>query len=331
MKQQLRIAVHVVLLVVCSAFSARACDICGAFIGVTPYDNQSGFSFYHRYGLFSHIAAIQDQPLVPQGAYRIQPSLSVQHTNNDSAGLQKGDFESYKILELRGKWFVHKRVELNASVPFVMNRNLENASLEKVSGFGDLACWIGFHVFRSIDSTIRQRLVIGAGIKFPTGRNDFADEDGSRYHLYSQPGTGSLDETAYIQYSVAVRKIGSALNVTAKHNGENKYGEQIEPSYTSALNFFYMMKKGKTVFLPQLQFYAECTSGYTANNVYESGSDVGMVLGGLGCDAYFGRVGIHFTAQVPLAQIESQNSPGATFRGALGVSWNINQQKYLLN
>ena len=29
--------------------AARACGICGCFMGITPYDNQSSFALMHRY------------------------------------------------------------------------------------------------------------------------------------------------------------------------------------------------------------------------------------------------------------------------------------------
>jgi len=30
-----------------------ACDICSCFMGITPYDNQSGLSLMHRYRIFN--------------------------------------------------------------------------------------------------------------------------------------------------------------------------------------------------------------------------------------------------------------------------------------
>jgi hypothetical protein len=36
-----------------SSLASQACDICGCFMGITPYDNQSGFSLMHRYRIFN--------------------------------------------------------------------------------------------------------------------------------------------------------------------------------------------------------------------------------------------------------------------------------------
>jgi hypothetical protein len=319
-----------VFAVSCMVFSAHACDVCGSFIGVTPYDNQSGFMLQHRYVLYSRLD-VQGQPLLPAQAYRVAPQYSVLHTGHDTTIAAAGDFESFKIIDVRGRWFLHRRVELNALLPFVMNRARSAGELSKLSGVGDAAVWVGIHVIRRTEEDFRQRLIVGFGVKFPTGKNNAATVDGTRAHLYLQPGTGSFDQTAYIQYSVSVSGWGAALNANVKRNGANAYNEMIAPSATGNLNFFRMFKRNETVVMPQLQFYGETTAGYTVNAVHQPNSAMGLVMGGAGCDAFFGQLGVHFSALVPLAQITSEQIPGATLRVVAGVSWNINQQKFLIN
>ncbi len=325
-----RIVRSVVLLTIlpCAVF---ACDVCGAFIGVTPYDNQSGFSVFHRYSLHSRIDNLEDQPIFPSGAYRVVPVMSALHSSHDSVQMQPGDFESFKTIEVRGKWFIHNRVEINTQLPFVFNRMRSNTHLERISGVGDVSCWIGVHVVRKLETDLKQRLVIGLGVKIPTGRCDVRDESGVRFHLYMQPGSGTFQESAYIQYSLSRKKIGLFWNGTVKRNGINSFDEQVKASFTSGVNLFYMIKKGNAVVLPQIQIYAEYCSGYTVNQLPAANSEIGMVMSGIGCDAYFGRLGTHLTVQIPAVQIRSTEAPGASLRGAIGISWNINQQKFLIN
>ena len=307
-----------------------ACDICGCFIGVTPYDNQSGFMLQHRYSLFSRIDA-SGQPLVPSGAYRLPASYNFLHTTNDSAGLQKGDFESYKTIELKAKWFIHQRVEVNFFVPFVANKEKMSGELSVASGLGDPAVWVGYHLLNSTEGMVRQRLILGAGVKFPLGSSSIKDEDGERLSLYMQPGTGSFDETAYLQYAIGIRQWGGNVSVTGRNYGTNAYGEQVCPSFTGTMNVFYMFRKNKTVILPELQVYAEHTKGVYAEHALMEESEVGLVTAGVGCEMYFGRLGVHFSAQLPVAEVEYESSPRATFRGSLGLSWNINQTKFIIH
>ncbi|HTF05806.1 MAG TPA: hypothetical protein VK826_17380, partial [Bacteroidia bacterium] len=144
--------------------TAFACDVCGSFMGITPYDNQSGITLLHRYRLFSKID-VPGQSAFPSGAYRLQNPVAVLHTNHDSADMVKGDFESFKVIEVRGKWFVHQRVELNAILPFQMTRSMMHSSLEKISGMGDATFFVGLHAIRRTESKVKQRLVVGLGVK----------------------------------------------------------------------------------------------------------------------------------------------------------------------
>ncbi|HTF05434.1 MAG TPA: hypothetical protein VK826_15510, partial [Bacteroidia bacterium] len=116
-----------------------------------------------------------------------------------------------------------------------------------------------------------------------------------------------------------------------KFNGENRFNERVKPSATSAMNFFVVYKRNTVVVLPQLQLYVEHTDGYSVNESMQPGSAMSMIMGGAGCDAYFGRLGAHISLQLPIAQKEIPDVPGATFRGVVGLSWNINQTNYLLD
>ena len=311
------------------AGSVLACDVCGSFFGVTPYDNQSGFSIQHRYRLFSKVD-VQGQPFFPSGAYRVPQQVSAQHVHGSSS-LSKGDFESFKVVELRGKWFVHQRVEINFILPFGMTRSVMGGEMEKINGFGDPTLSVGVHLIRPSDSDIKQRLIAGMGMKFPLGIDDVRMNDGERFHLYMQPGTGTTDVMAYAQYSIGFKRVGGALNGSAKFNGINAYHEQLSPSFTGTANFFYVFRKGNTIILPQVQFYGEYMDGLTISHVKQSDSKMSLAMAGLGCDAYFGQLGVHLSGQLPLIQFESNQTPGASLRAIVGLSWNINQQKFLIN
>jgi len=306
-----------------------ACDVCGSFFGVTPYDNQSGFSIQHRYRLFSKVD-VAGQPFFPSGAYRLPQAMSTQHIHGSSS-LNKGDFESFKVVELRGKWFVHQRVEVNFILPFGMTRSVMGGEMEKINGFGDPTVSFGFHILRPTDSDIKQRLITGAGVKLPLGKDDLTMSDGERFHLYMQPGTGSTDVMAYVQYSIGIKRIGGSVNASGKYSGTNSFHEQLSPSFTGTANFFYVFRKGNTIVLPQLQMYGEYMRGMFENGVEQSNSKMSLLMAGAGCDAYFGQLGVHLSGQLPLMQYESNQTPGASLRAIVGLSWNINQQKFLIN
>ena len=98
-----------------------ACDLCGSFMGITPYDNQSQLTLLHRYRVFNGYRNYQQASrfLIP-GAYKTMHDPSV--ISGDSAteiqNHSSKDYETYKVIELRGKYFLHSRWEVNFILPF---------------------------------------------------------------------------------------------------------------------------------------------------------------------------------------------------------------------
>lgn len=309
-----------------------ACDICGNFNGITPYDNQSSLQLVHRYRLFSHLN-ITGQPYVPTGAYRIDPTFTPQHTGTEHQTLQKGDFESFKVVELRGRIFVHRRIEAGVQVSWVQRKSRMYGVFNETSGLGDATVSIGYHLLRRLDDEYRfkQRLVLGAGVKLPTGNASACDANGVRKHLYFQNGTGSVDEIVYLQHVLGFGKFGSSVTVSSKFSGRNNFKEQLKPAFTLNGAVFWQWSKDKFRIAPQIQIYGEHTKGLYVNDVYESRSGMSMLMGGVGTDIFFGQLGVHTGFQLPLYEVTHDSDPSATFRAMFGVSWSFNQTEYLFN
>ena len=88
-----------------------ACDICGCFMGITPYDNQSSFGLYHRYRSFSAYEG-QTPTFFPKTALNssMNPQPLPIHKHGAGHGTETfpdTDFETFSTLELRGKYFIH--------------------------------------------------------------------------------------------------------------------------------------------------------------------------------------------------------------------------------
>jgi len=185
------------------SYASVACDICGNFIGVTPYNNRNNISFLHRYRIFNGYRDYQAGSIFfPEAAYR---TAHVEHlVDTVSAILNKHsskDFESYKVFELRMKYFVHKRIELNVFLPVLDNKTKINDVYSHHTGFGDMSFNAGIHVILPKENCkLKQKLVFGAGVKLPTGNFYAHDRHSNRLPFEMQPGTGSLDEFVYFNY-----------------------------------------------------------------------------------------------------------------------------------
>ncbi|NEK65567.1 MAG: hypothetical protein G3W67_24760, partial [Xanthomonas perforans] len=71
------------------------------------------------------------------------------------------DFEAFRVVELRGKYFLSQRVELNAFVPYVMNTSQINGRQLNAAGVGDVTVFAGYHLIRAIETAgVQSRLIV---------------------------------------------------------------------------------------------------------------------------------------------------------------------------
>lgn len=92
------------------ARAGRACDICGYFMGITPDDNQSGFSLMHRYRIFNGYPLLgQPAQFRPSGANVLFPSgLNSDNGYVHSHHGDPTDFEVFRVVELRVKYLLFR-------------------------------------------------------------------------------------------------------------------------------------------------------------------------------------------------------------------------------
>lgn len=219
---------YVYLIFLLSGFNhpeARACDICGCFMGITPYDNQSSVGVLHRYRSFNGYQDLhQNSHFLPKGAGIFSGGPNSNPSGAHSHNGNPADFEVYRVTEVRAKYFIHQRLELNAFVPYVQNTTQYNQHRTTLAGLGDINVFAGVHVLRQIEvAGVQQRLILGGGLKLPTGHYYRANQEGIRYPLLYQTGTGSVDYFGYVHYIAGYKQFGLSVNSSYKLNGRNYY------------------------------------------------------------------------------------------------------------
>jgi hypothetical protein len=325
---------------VCLPFSpAAACDYCGCFIGITPYDNQSSVGLDYRYKSYNGYASM-DQPhqVFPDGSFLRNPnaqgSNQVLHNTGSGEELSAGEYEIYRTAELRGKYFIHHRVECNAFLPYRWNKHVhpEDGEYQSGNGLGDLTLLAGYHLVSRPDAEVMpQRLVLGGGIKLPTGKDDL-DEDGLRLDHELQPGTGSTDYVAYLSYAAGYNHFGLNISCMFRVNGSNRFDEKVSDNTNAQGQLFYKFKKKDWYLIPSLQGYYEYTNGLTVNREQVSGTGANLLMAGAGLDVYYKRTGLKLSIQLPVMEKQAggTESPAAASLICAGLVFNFNQLTYLL-
>lgn len=324
-----RVSLLAALLISVRAFG---CDLCGCYIGVLPYDNQSAIGLMHRYRIFSGYSTVNGT-IFPSGAYRVSPAMSALHgTGTGTTTPSSKDFESYKVVELRGKWFVHPRLELNLILPYVDNRSESGTMRTRASGIGDMTLLAGYHLVKKIgDEGFRHRLVIGAGIKLPTGNASVTDDDGERLDFMQQTGTGSTDGIVYLAYTGGGRQLRWGATSSVKFSGTNRYGEQITPATSTTMSGGYLLTLHRWNFLPQVQLYQEFMQGVRNGAGLLPGTGMNCLLGGPALSVFRGQFTIDAGLQLRLYDRTQDDNLLNKARMFFGVSWSFNQDKFLLH
>ncbi|ALW86709.1 hypothetical protein AUC43_17465 [Hymenobacter sedentarius] len=312
----------------------RACDICGCFMGITPYDNQSGLSLMHRYRIFNGYQEYGQTPhFFPKGARPFFPS-SLNSDNgyeHDHSG-DPTDFEAFRVIELRGKYFLSQRVELNAFVPYVMNTSQINGKQLNASGVGDITVFAGYHLIRQIETAgIQSRLIVGGGVKLPTGEFRRQNAQGERYPLLNQVGTGTTDGFVYANYIAGFRSLGLSINSSYRRSTENAFRNSLAPSTATFASLFYRIPLGTDwQVYPSAQFFYEKTKGETLEGQLTGEHAMNNALLGPGLDVYYKNVSLNTSFQLPIYTAATDH-PASAGRLVLSVGYSFNQTKYLLH
>jgi len=300
-------------------------------MGITPYDNQSQLSIYHRYRVFNGYRNYHQQgSFFPAGAYKVMHGGTVPTTGPIKTYSSK-DYESYKVYELRAKYYIHHRVEINAIIPINSNKSKEDTVIYEHIGLGDPTFFIGYHAIKKVDyEKFQHRLIIGTGMKIPMGNNYATDINHYRLPFLMQPGTGSVDAFLYANYVFGFRKFGFSINSTYKLNGTNYYKEHIANSSSNYLNIFYKFKIKNFIFIPSIQSYYENTNGLYINKVLQQGTAMNCLLIGPGLDLYFKNVSFSTAWQFNAYEKTGKDNLNCKGRIVVGLTYNFNQTKYLI-
>ncbi|GAC1372231.1 MAG: hypothetical protein NVS3B25_20770 [Hymenobacter sp.] len=322
------------LLLVLAAPAARACDICGCFMGITPYDNQSSLSLMHRYRIFHGYQDFgQDHRFFPAGARPFFPSSRHGDTGYaDDAQGDPTDFEAFRVLELRGKYFLSRRVELNAFLPYVMNTFQTSGRQLNASGVGDITVFAGYHLIRAIETAgVQSRLIVGGGLKLPTGEFRRENAQGERYPFLAQVGTGTTDGFLYANYIASLHSFGLSVNTSYRRSTENAFRSGLAPSTATFASLFYRLPLGTDwQVYPSAQLFYEKTRGETLEGQLTGEHALNNALLGPGLDVYYKNVSLNTSFQLPIYTATTDH-PASAGRLVLSVGYSFNQTKYLLH
>ncbi len=291
---------------------AQACDVCGCsggggYFGILPQ--------FQR-----HFVGMRWQERVLDS---YSPATSLESASNGHS--------VFRTLDLWGRWYPLRRLQILAFMPVHFFEQTENESIVRTRGLGNASLMANYTVFNTGDSLMRiwkHSFQIGGGVQLPTGPYRLTDSDGVRYHANLQPGTGSTDALINLIYTLRRGRVGMQVDAQTRINTTNANQYRFGNRQNAALRLFWWKKLNNTIsILPRAGVsldVAQKDVWYDSRQRETGGS---MVFADVGADVYLGNLAIGAGFQKPLQY--NLGTGGITPRGNLNISatWAFGREK----
>ena len=318
MLKKLTVVTFMFTLVVLMNNNAFACGTCGC--NMSNYNPELLMSSgYHSVGLFAQS--------------RWYKARLHNHGPADKITSEYSDYTELRSLyELRGTWYPIQKLGITGSLPFSYN-NLakEGDKLENHVGLGDAMLVVQYQVLREgkklAAKGYEQRLIAGAGVKFPTGTYNKLGYDG-KLNQQLQNGTGSFDFLFITGYFVKLRKFGISADMNYKVNTANKNGYRFANSLNANFRAMYIHNWKKVSLAPSIGARLEHASSNSQTggdtHILDTGGSVWFGMAGL--EFYYKNLSFSATYLQPIYQalIGEQFTTQAGLQAGFKYSFNNN-------
>jgi hypothetical protein len=232
--------------------------------------------------------------------------------------------EFYNTVQLWGRFYVGKHLQLFAFLPYVSNLKKEDGVATTISGLGDATILVNYRILGSKESSSqwKQNLQAGGGVKLPTGAYDVNSIQYTEGLPNMQPGTNSWDFIANANYTLRHKQTGinidASYTMTTPNSIQYKYGNRFS---AGALGFYWLQKKSWSI-LPQAGLRFDVAGTDYDNYSYRWENDMSggeQLYASAGVQAYYKRVGVQLMGHLPLMQHYASGLVKAGFKTEAGV------------
>ena len=274
------------LLLLSTAISSRACDVCGCSLGSNYFGILPQFD-KHFIGVRWHYSAFSAR------------------MNHESQFLDdEYSNDSYHQLELWGRFYLTPRIQLFASVPYSVNYMRGSHQEVTAAGLGDVSILANYTLVNTgedVGNPWRHTLLMGGGVKLPTGKYQQEDE-GTLVNPNFQLGTGSTDFVLNAVYTIRFNNVGLNLGTTKQFNTENPEAYRFGSQWNASAQLFYWRQLQAWSFLPHVGTYYEAATMHTDQGIRQVNTGGRALFAEAGLDIYYRSITLGFTYKSPLQQ-----------------------------
>ena len=304
-------------LILC-ALKSIGCDQCGCGLlqGVQPYDRANNF------GLQWRMRYLNGDVTGPAGTVLTKHGGHVATTNPVASYT-----EVYQVLELRGQFWSGQRFNVTASLPVVNNyQSVDGIRRADAYALGDpmvLGRYVLLGSSNGADSAaIRHRLSAGLGVKFPLGRHDLVQYGETLDHDL-QPGTGTWDALASVEYVVRGHRSGASIAAVGRFNGEDAEGHRMGHSTSVTGEVFRVFHVRRLQVLPALGGYLEAALPDRTSGSIDEGTGGSTFFTHASTRVWWRSIGFSFTWQHAVVNNEGSLMIPNRERFVAGITYNF--------
>ena len=232
--------------------------------------------------------------------------------------------DRFRSMELWDRFYPTRRMQVMATLPYVSNFSIAGSTSAQAAGIGDATLLANYAVAATSDSALwrtKHRLQLGGGVKLPTGRYRNT-ENGSLLATPANfnPGTGTLDLLATVQYTIRLNQWGLNTDFFYKFNSENKDGYRFGNQYNSSCQLFYWQKIKQVSVLPAAGIYHEKALANALHGHTLAKPDGSTTFSTCGLDIYYKNAAIGGTWQRPFQRQHAEGGMIKNDRAAMHLT-----------
>jgi hypothetical protein len=279
----------VTLIAVMTVYTASwCCDVCGCAAGINNVGILPGFN--------KHFMAIRWN----ERSF-VSSHIAAWGVENKSGNMKSREY--FNTIDLWGRYYVHNRIQLFAFIPFSVNiKNTLQYGAERFIGLSDVSLISNYILINTTDSIgrkVKHNVMIGGGIKLPTGAYGIKDRNETLIPNM-QPGTGSFDMLLNLVYNMRLRSYGLNYDVNYRINTPNRHQYRFGNKMNTSLRAFYWYNVKRSVLMPHGGFYFEHGMKdfkHGIKRIYTGGY---VFMTTVGMDVYIGNIGMALNYMHPL-------------------------------
>lgn len=282
------------------------CDICSLYLGIHPNQSRNNISLKYRYSLYSS-------------------AKGHDHGGGNHSNLSGTNWRTFQTLELWGQWNIKRKIQILVIIPYSMN-SIENKGLviDSYNNLGDVQALARYQIFRtnSEESNYSHRMVLGIGLKTPTGKYKELSNLGF-IDPHIQNGTGSWDFITNIGYLRKYKKWGINEEVIYKINTENTSQYQFANRFSSNTAIFFQIDKKDISLMPSVSHLFESAFMDKSQGIEVTNSNGNAHYVNVSLDIYYKKINLNFTLQKPFVENLRDEYLSNKFRLMTGIGYSF--------